>query len=90
MENVNIIYEHIYVFSLFKSSSGLYNPAEVSKPAKAAIENTIEYELFIAWQISHTTTRSGYCPRLAPHGLDLIGEAATSKGSCSYTIPQFF
>ena len=25
---------------------------EVSKAAKAAIENTIEYELFIAWQIS--------------------------------------
>ena len=60
---------------------------EVSRAAKAAIENTIEYELFIAWQISHTMTRSGYCRRLAPYGLDLIGEAATYKGSCSYTIP---
>ena len=48
----------------------------------------MEFELFIAWQISNTMTRSGYCPRLAQHVMDLIGEAATSKGSCSYTIPQ--
>ena len=23
-----------------------------------------------------------------PHGLDLIGDALTSKGSCTYTIPE--
>ena len=44
----------------------------------------MQYELFIA---ICTTTMSGYClSRASPGGLDLIGEAATSKGSCSYTI----